>query len=388
MAKAIPAEGRMLPEISTLFLEGDQITNVEAYRKFEEFQNSPWLNAWRIVKTSDKNTEIDLLMVDGTVRKRIKHLPQEEQYAILAKKYVAVTYYQKMMRERQKAIGKAVRNMSFSNIVLEHRKAEVLELFGRMHSIQEVHKICLEDWGLDVTISGLEQLRKANIEKITELQEEYTKNFSNIRLGYKRSRLDEFSWLYQETKDQYNKSKSKEDRKFLKELLEAIKKEVEGDLIRIEGDIQMNIEATLNVHIQKEVMRRLPIHEIIITRLAAKTGINPLMMIYRLQKSYYAKFTGYQGLNPGETMEDLTVDYPSAFVYDLDKLQQMHTNRLIEDGMKQEKLDQALTITSERREKVAPNLKDIIKQKMLEKRSDIENSKILLNGEEYQKPLD
>ena len=390
MAKVVrkkPSEGRTLPEISTLHLDGEEITNLEAYDKFQKLQKSTWLNGQRFHHASD-NTELDLLISDGNFKKRIKHLPIDEQGAILARKYVAITYYQKMMRERQKSIGKAVRNMNFSNIVIEHRKTEILELFGRMHSIDEVHKICLEDWGLEVTISGLEQFRKANLEKITELQTEYTKNFTNVRLGYKRSRLDEYSWMYQETKEAYLKSKSREDKKFMKDLLESIKREVEGDLIRVEGDIQMNIEATLNVHITREVMRRLPIHEIIITRLAAKTGINPLMMLYRLQKSYYAKFTGYAPLAPGESHEELVTEYPSAFVYDLDKLQVMNQNRVINDGIQEEKFDKVIEIPEAKKTAVTPNLKEIIKQKMLEKRSDIENSKVMLSGEEYQKPIE
>lgn len=389
MAKVVkPKEGRTLPEISTLHLDGQEITNIDAFNKFQELSQTSWLTELRFLTASDGATEIDLLMVDGTLKKRIKHLPKQEQDAILARKYVAVTYYQKMMRQRQQAIGKSVKNMSFSNIVIEHRKAEILELFGRMYSIQEVHKVCLEDWGLEVTMSGLEQFRKTNLEKITELQTEYTKNFTNVRLGYKRSRLDEYSWLYQETKEQYMNSKSREDKKFMKDLLESIKREVEGDLIRVEGDIQMNIEHTLNVHINREVMRRLPIHEIIITRLAAKTGINPLMMLYRLQKSYYAKFTGYAPLAPGETQDNLTTEYPSAFVYDLDKLQVMNQNRVISDGIQEQKFDQAIVISDQKRTGVMPNLKDIIKQKMLEKRSDIENAKVMLSGEEYQKPLE
>lgn len=382
-----PKEGRTLPEISTLHLDGEEITNIEAFNKFQELQTVSWLNDERIHFATD-GTELDLLVTDGNFKRKIKHLQIDEQRAILARKYVAITYYQKMMRERQKSIGKSVRNMNFSNIVIEHRKTEILELFGRMYSIQEVHQTCLEDWGLEVTMSGLEQFRKSNLEKITEMQTEYTKNFTNVRLGYKRSRLDEYSWMYQETKDAYMKSKSRDDKKFMKDLLESIKREVEGDLIRVEGDIQMNIEATLNVHITREVMRRLPIHEIIITRLAAKTGINPLMMLYRLQKSYYAKFTGYSPLAPGETQDDLTTEYPSAFVYDLDKLQIMNQNRVISDGIQEQKFDQVIQVPEIKKTAVAPNLKDIIKAKMLEKRTDIENSKVMLSGEEYQKPLD
>ena len=73
-------------------------------------------------------------------------------------------------------------------------------------------------------------------------------------------------WLYNDTKQAYENTKNKEDRKFLKELLEAIKREVEGDLIRIEGDLQVNIEATLNLHIYQEIYKKLPINEIIMTR--------------------------------------------------------------------------------------------------------------------------
>ena len=65
---------------------------------------------------------------------------------------------------------------------------------------------------------------KENITKIKELQENFKKDYSDIRLGYKGSRLEELQYIYNNRKSIYSKSNSREDEKELMTLIESIKK--------------------------------------------------------------------------------------------------------------------------------------------------------------------
>jgi hypothetical protein len=179
--------------------------------------------------------------------------------------------------------------------------------------------------------------------------------------------------LYYDTKEQYTKSNNRDDKKFLKEILEAVKKEVEGDLIRIQGDIHMNIEATLNQHISNEVLKKLPINELIITRVCAKMGKNPLVLLYRLQNSYYSAFTGFKP-NPEVNIFESTPEYPSAFVYDLDKLQEINKSKEIDDMQVKMAADSKMTFSPIKKDK-ALSLKEIIKNKLKEQKENIHLSK-------------
>jgi len=356
-------------KIEEFTVQGQEITNQQAFDEFQKLSNNYWLRDGRLQETSDMNTDVDLLMSYYSFKEQCSHLPTKEYNILNAKQYIAKCYYKKMVIQMKLAVGSPFKGLSFTNLVLEQKKAQVLELFGKMMSVEEVHRIAVQDWGLQVTIPGLENFRKENITKITELQASYIRDFSNIKLGYKRSRLDELTWLYYDTKAEYEKTKNREDKKFLKELLEAVKKEVEGDLIRIQGDIQMNIEATLNSHISTEVLKKLPINELIITRVCARVGKNPLVLLHRLQNSYYSAFTGFKPDASINIFED-TPEYPSAFVYDLDKLQQINRSKEIEDAQVVQTMNNRITTTPNQKQQ-GLSLKQIIQNKLKEQQENL-----------------
>jgi len=362
-----------------LMLDNLQVKNQTAYNNFVAMSSSPWLSEKRYYRsTYDKLLQIDLLLRKTDFERAIVHLSENEKLYVRGIKFIVEKAYYLVTKLKNQAIGLEFWTSSFQNnmaiddkLIIENRKADIIALFGRMYSIDDVHRIITQDWKIDVAVSALENFRSRNIDKITELQKEYTNNYTDVRLGYKKSRLEEYMWLYNDTKQAYENTRNKEDRKFLKELLEAIKREVEGDLIRIEGDLQINIEATLNLHIQQEIYKKLPINEIIMTRIALRNNQNPLMLLYRLQNSYYAKYTGFA---PKEEMDNESAlpEYPSAFVYDLDKLNAMHQNRLISEGAKKDKFDKYIEVTNENKS-AATSIKEILQKKIKQRQDDLEN---------------
>lgn len=106
------------------------------------------------------------------------------------------------------------------------------------------------------------------------------------------------------------------------------------------------------------------------TRVALRNNINPLMLLYRLQHSYYAKYTGFIPKDNIESETDLP-EYPSAFVYDLDKLNAMHSNKLISDGQKNDEFENFIKVPEENI-KVSESLREIIQKKIKQRQDDLE----------------
>lgn len=365
-----------------------EVKNQTAYEEFMTLSESPWISERRYYRSQhDKLLTIDLLLRKREFDKAIVHLPAQEKLYISGIRFIVEKAYLAITKAKNAAIGQEAWTTSFQRsniddmIIIENRKADIMALFGRMYSAEEVHKIVTHDWKVDVTIHAIENYRTRNLDKIVELQKDYSNNYTDVRLGYKKSRLEEYMWLYGETKQQYENTNSKEDRKFLKELLESIKREVEGDVIRIEGDLQVNIEHTLNVHIQQEIYKKLPINEIIMTRVALRTGVNPLLLLYRLQSSYYAKYTGFSP-QKAVSAEASLPDYPSAHVYDLDKLQALHHSVTINEGSKLEKFDKFMEVSTTKTA-AATSLKAIIAEKLKQRQIDLEKGISNVNNSKH-----
>jgi hypothetical protein len=377
-AKEVLIESNTPKPALFLMLDNLKVANQIAYNEFMAMSSSVWLSEKRYYRsTYDKLLQIDLLLRKTDFERSIIHLPESEKVYITALKFIVEKAYLAITKLKNQATGQDTCKIVFNNytaiddkLIIDNRKADIIALFGKMYKIDEVHKIITKDWKIDVSISALEYFRDRNLDKIIELQKDYSNNYNDVRLGYKKSRLEEYLWLYNDTKQTYENTRNKEDRKFLKELLEAIKREVEGDLIRIEGDLQVNIEATLNLHIYQEIYKNLPINEIIMTRIALKSGQNPLMLLYRLQNSYYAKYSGFAPKNDADD-ESALPEYPSAFIYDLDKLGIMNANRVIADGQKKEEFAKFIEVTKENKT-ASLSIKEILLKKIKQRKDDLE----------------
>lgn len=370
-------DSKVAPPVKYITINNLEVVNQSGYDSFMQMASSPWVTSKRYYLMNFGNITLDLLIREKELAKLIYHLPIEEQRFILACRYIVHHAYLKITDYKNIALGRKTKHTQpylnrpiDDTIIIENRKADIIALFGKMYSLDEVHRIVTQDWKIDITFFALENFRAENLDKIIELQKEYSNNYNDVRLGYKKSRLEEYMWLYNETKQQYENTNSKDDRRFLKELLESIKREVDGDVIRIEGDLQVNIEHTLNVHVQREIYNKLPINEIIITRVALRTGINPLLLLYRLQNSYYAKFSGFK---PKDVSEDgyILPEYPSSHHYDLDKLTTLNNMQIASESNKKSEFDSFIEVSSAAKEN-AKSLKQIIAERIKSRQSDLD----------------
>ena len=168
---------------------------------------------------------------------------------------------------------------------------------------------------MEVTSISSYQIKKVikdNILKINELRDKFKKDYSDIRLGYKRSRLEELQYLYNTRKNIYanSKIKSKEDEKQLLAILESIKREIQGDLV-INGELNVQIEDQASIFIKNQMMKKINISMYILASIAGKLNINPLLLLSRLNNSNYAQFTGYGIDGISSTALTDEISYPS-----------------------------------------------------------------------------
>lgn len=321
-----------------------------AYKMWLQLEKSEWLTDKRTYIASD-NSAIDLAIIDPWLKKRILHLPATEQEHIwdIKKNH----YYKARLLANQwkrKAFGvvpgpKKIpkdtdddkRKMQIDNAnvarfaMLIPRTTELIELFGRMFTIDEVFVMCVEDWGLPASKKMLSEFRNHYAEIISDKINHHKKSFADLRLGIKKSRLEEMCWMYAELKRDYKKNRQVKFIEQMRGVLQDIRKEIEGDKIIIEGNFDINIEGAVNEHLQNEVLKNISIRDLIIGRVAARVGSNPALLVYYLTRSYYNRFSGTTG--PIEDAEYQTITYPNDAGYDFNEIEKRQDSLRLELGM-------------------------------------------------------
>ncbi len=296
-----------------------EVIDVKSYLEYVEYCNDPLLNENRLFVTSD-GTEIDLITPYKYIYRQIADFDDKEQEEIkeLAGKARKVLAQINLMK--RKAYGsKPIKSRELAaEKMLLSRTVELIELFGRYYSLAETHRIVIGEWKINIGINAIRNFRDDNAALIAEKQEVFKRDYSDIRLGYKRSRLDELTYLYNNRREIYLTSRSKNDYQLLLQTIEQIRKEVEGDKLTIDGHLDVNVEHTLNIHIQQTILKELSIKDIVLGRLAAKTNVDPSWLIAKLRNSYYQKFN-HMFLDSQQFMEETI--YPSEQVYDFEAIE-------------------------------------------------------------------
>lgn len=346
------------------------VTNKEAWYKWLELKNSILLSKERrVIQTSDPATDIDLCVPLNATRKRMAHLPQKEREDIEKRTKAYRVLTGKMSAMKNKAFGIKQKGLySHSERILDPRVSEIVEYFGRFYSADEVLKIVRDDWGYPVSKSLLNNFRKAHIDKIQERQEEYKRDYSDIRLGYKKSRLEELEYIYNNRKNKYEVNHSHADEKQLLSIIKQIKDEVEVDTLRIEGNINHNLEVNINMHVQQEAFKEMTINDIIIGRVAARQNISAAYLIERLHRSFYAKHSGF-GKTDGH-VNDQDIQYPSSIVYNWSTIEKMHQkeSHLIEEARRPKDIEDVEIIEE------TTTLKESLLAKVRSKKAEINKS--------------
>lgn len=290
-------------------------------------QNPMFLNP--LIETSEGET-INLGEFPNRIRKKIEHLPPKEQELIIAQKQKYLKLLQKKNVAKGKAFGRigrpkknATKEASFQDKAEKALDDDIVVLLGRLFSIREVVRIIAEDNGIAINAERVKRVLKENVVQIEKAREEFRNKVTDVRLYNKRPRLEELAWMYSKMKLRYIAMDSTDAYNAMLRTLEQIRKEAEGDIININGNVDVNLNVELQAHIQKEIIKTINLKEIILGRVAARMNFDTSKLISGLHNSYYNRFVQISGdYDPKAEMQ-----YPSLINYDFADIERKNAER-------------------------------------------------------------
>jgi hypothetical protein len=347
-----------------------EVTDKAAYIEYLKWSRHPILNQKKLYTASD-GTVINLALIKPQVEKKIQHLPEDERTKVMVLK----TQYSQVHCRANGFKTQAYRNLDDGHpggrkSLLESKQAEVIELFGRMFTEKEVHKVCIEDWKLDIGMKAIQDFKKKHLAVIVEKIEDFKRDYSDIRLSIKKSRLEELVWMYGQRKGIYNATKKESDYKLMLSTLEQVRKEAEGNSLLINGKLEIDQDIQINAHIRQEVFKQLNLKQIILGRISGKMGINPLMLQKTIMDSYYGKYFNQENF----ALE--APPAPSSEIYDFNRINQM----VAQNDESDRRFLEATKIEPVRTDDEANAVKDQLMKKLLKMTSNAANVKNQLNS--------
>lgn len=296
------------------------IINTDDYDNYLIFSYQ-WKNHTQRYYTLKNKKKIDLALSPNKVEEELKgqKVTQAERDIIFKINKEIYFLVLKSTLYKKRAFGDNSVKLTEDGFIIDELSGAtpiIIELAGRFFKIKEIHRTLCEDMEItNVTINQINNVIKNNISKVKDLQEQYKKDYSDVRLGYKKSRLEELQDLYNNRKSIYNKSLTKEDEKQLLAILEIIKREVQGDLV-INGSVKMDIEEKADRFVKQEALKGLNVTMLVISRIAGRMNVNPQLILSRLANSRYAQFTGFAKTGLSPTAISDPISYPSEILYD------------------------------------------------------------------------
>lgn len=336
------------------------VVNVKEYRKMKLLEQHPTVRNTMYVTSEDE--EINIGMLPHRLREKIAHLSPQEQDDIMELKRKYNQYRAKITTAKSLAFGTSGRNGGKTReqiYQLIPYEEDVVELLGRMFTTAEVVRIMGEENGIDTNEDDVREILKKRIVEIEKKREEFRNRLTDVRLYSKRPRLEELAWMYSKMKLQYIHLGKVDAYNSMLRTLEQIRKEAEGDIININGALDINIEVTIQNHIQKEILKTINLKEIILGRVSARMGFDPKKLVAGLHNSYYAKFVDISG----DYDEDADMNYPSQSAYDFSAIERTAGREVMD--VKAEVLDETSKST-------ASNVKDLFLSKVRRQKEEME----------------
>jgi hypothetical protein len=365
------------------------VKDKEAYQKWRRMKNLPILNEGMIIPTSDGGSA-NMGWLPHYFEKRTLHLPQAEQDALNVKREIynkihlqAVFLKHKaygtnpVKKAQERASGRA-KELGF----LKAKKAQLIELFGKMFSVDEIHKIIVEEWNFPIAKADIIDFKMNNLSVISEKQEIHKREHSDLRLVHKRSRLEELTYLYNRLNDKIKVTTNREDIRVMTSILVEIRREIEGEKVTINGKLDVNIEADINTHLQKEVFKEFSLVQIIMGRVASRMRTPVYRIIQGLQNSYYARYNRFLGNEP-EDVDWEEIEHPSQMGFDFEKIAAQYREKEVRYA---NELTAHKAKEAEIQTRVASSgIKEMLMARIAEKTGDVKAQKLQVNVLELEK---
>lgn len=298
-----------------LGIDPSLVVEPEAIEEWLKYENHPILK--KRTRIASNGDEIDLGWLHHYFRKMISGLPTDEKEKLEKLKDLYISQLGKASRAKQIVFGvnaKAKMSDGQSTKMLARKQAEIIELFGRYFSTTEVLEIVVKDWGIPVSRVTLERFLNEHNEIIREKRELFKQSYSDVRLGYKRSRLDELSWIYKKLKNKYIENESREELRLMLQTIKQIKEEVEVETLNLNISGNVSVDHMVNIHVKNELNVVNNISLLVINKIANKQQIDPNVLIHRMNTSFYKKYINGENVNVDSTK------LPSVEEYDFERI--------------------------------------------------------------------
>lgn len=177
----------------------------------------------------------------------------------------------------------------------------IVKLFGEMNGVDDVQKILKEKKKIKLTQKELQAIFAKKKAEIENKRAVFLASSNQYKVATEAGRLQIINTIIIDLQHRYQKylAEEKEEKALIFEreirnMLEQARKEVKGNELKLTVDGKIDIVATL--HGQENVsrvFRTLPINSIIIGLVAAKSGLDPTVLVHQLATSYYKDFNGF-----------------------------------------------------------------------------------------------
>lgn len=237
----------------------------------------------------------------------------------------------------------------------------IVKLFGEMNGVDDVQKILKEEKKIKLTQKELQAIFAKKKAEIESKRAVFLASSNQYKVATEAGRLQIINTIIIDLQYRYQKylAEEKEEKALIFEreirnMLEQARKEVKGNELKLTVDGKIDIVATL--HGQENVsrvFRTLPINSIIIGLVAAKSGLDPTVLVHQLATSYYKDFNGFNKTILGREKIMLPGDLIRAANWEeLEK-----QNKKFLDEMTPYEVQEATYIDDERKASVKDRLK-------------------------------
>lgn len=177
----------------------------------------------------------------------------------------------------------------------------MIELFGQMYGVTDVAKIIKEECNIQLGQKELLRFYATKKAQIDVAKTTFLRTSGEYRIATEAGRLQVLNNILTDLHIRYDKhlTAGREDKALvfereIRNILEQARKEVKGNDLKLTVDGKIDITATLHgtENINK-VMRSLPINSLIIGIVAAKSNLDPGVLIAQLATSYYKDVNGF-----------------------------------------------------------------------------------------------
>jgi hypothetical protein len=221
--------------------------------------------------------------------------------------------------------------------IVEQHAEEVNDLIVKGHSLDTI-KRALYDLSKQVVATRTIDAYRTRYKATEEYQEAYGRHVGSLdsmRLYTKVGRLEELTIMYEEAYTQHRLLKTRDSQNQVLKILDQARREADSPAVynfqMNQNNMQINGTAVFNLlqrETEKDLIKGLLINEIVLGRIAAKTGVSALILMKRLHTSYYANQSGINGLSN----TDEPIAYPSEIMYDIESMTEKSKKLAIEEA--------------------------------------------------------